>query len=194
MNFALILIDIQNDFWQPLQALTHLATFPANVARLLQAARAQNLTIIHTQAWFKPDRSDWMLFYRSQGRGDVPCIANTVGAEFTDFALPQPGELIVRKQGFDGFAHTDMERMLRERNIQAALIAGLETSICVLFTATSAYLRRIVPLVVEDACGDELVRHEATMRMYTNLCFKAVTSTQVDQEWNTVAQLAGDFA
>jgi len=194
MNLALILIDIQNDFWQPLQALPHLATFPASVEKLLQSARARNLTIIHTQAWFNPDRSDWMLFYRPEGRGTVPCIADTAGAEFTPFAMPQHGEIIVRKQGFDGFAHTDLERILRERDIQAAFVAGLETSICVLFTANSAYLRRIVPLVVEDACGDELVRHEATIKMYTNLCFKTVTSTQIAQEWDTVTQVAGAFA
>ena len=194
MNLALILIDIQNDFWQPLQTLPHLAAYPASVAQLLQAARAKNLTIIHTQAWFKPDRTDWMLFYRPEGRGNVPCIADTVGAQFTEFAMPKPGELIIRKQGFDGFAHTDLERILREHNIKAALIAGLETSICVLFTATSAYLRRILPLVVEDACGDELARHEATIQMYTNLCFKTVSSAQVAHEWDAVTQLADAFA
>jgi len=194
MNTALILIDIQNDFWGPLQSLPHLVEFPSSVAQLLQAARAKNLAIIHTQAWFKPDRSDWMLFYRSEGRGNVPCIANTAGAQFTDFAMPMPGEHVIQKQAFDGFVHSDLERILCKHNIQAALIAGLETSICVLFTAASAYLRRIVPLIVEDACGDELARHEATVRTYTHLCFKTVTSAQVAHQWNEVKQLAGAFA
>ena len=194
MNLALILVDVQYDFWQPFQALPHLATFPAKLTKLLQLARAKNLTIIHTQAWFKPDRSDWMLFYRPEGRGKVPCIADTPGAEFTGFATPRPGEIIIQKQTFDGFAHADLERILRERDIQAAFIAGLETSVCVLFTATSAYLRRVVPLVVEDACGDELARHEATMQMYTNLCFKTVTTEQLVHEWDVVIQLARDFA
>lgn len=194
MNFALILIDIQNDFWQPLQTLPHLATFPASVERLLVAARARKLTIIHTQAWFRPDRSDWMLFYRPEGRGSVPCIADTAGAEFTGFAKPEEGEIIVRKQAFDGFAGTDLEQILRERDIDAVLIAGLETSVCVLFTATSAYLRRFVPVVVEDASGDELSRHQATMQMYTHLCFKAVSTAQIEQDWDGITQLAGTFA
>jgi nicotinamidase-related amidase len=135
-----------------------------------------------------------MLFYRPEGRGNVPCIAETAGAQFTEFAMPRPGEHIIRKQAFDGFAHTDLERILRKHEIQAALIAGLETSICVLFTATSAYLRRILPLVVEDACGDELSRHQATVQMYANLCFKTVTSVQVAHEWDAVTQLADAFA
>lgn len=194
MNLALILVDIQQDFWQPFQALPHLAQFPDRVAQLLQAARGRNLTIIHTQAWFQPDRSDWMLFYRPAGRGNVPCLADTAGAQFTDFAMPQPGEIVVRKQGFDGFAATSLEQILHERDIQTVLIAGLETSICVLFTATSAYLRRIVPLVVTDACGDEPARHEATLQMYANLSFKTVTTAQIEHEWDEVRQLAAGFA
>jgi len=62
-----------------------------------------------------------------------------------------------------------------------------------LFTATSAYLRRIVPLVVADACADEPSRHEATLRMYGDLCFKTVTTRQVQNEWTSVVSLMGQF-
>jgi nicotinamidase-related amidase len=192
-QLALILIDIQRDFWQPLKALLHLSAFPTNIATLLQVARANGLTIIHTQAWFKPDRSDWMLFYRPQGRGSVPCLAGTDGAQFEDFAAPLPREHIIQKQTFDGFVSADLERIMHEHHSKAALIAGLETSVCVLFTATSAYLRRIVPLVVEDACGDEWARHEATIRMYRDLCFKTATTAQVQRKWDAVLHLAETF-
>jgi nicotinamidase-related amidase len=192
-HLALILIDIQRDFWQPLKILPRLSAFAANVTTLLQVARDKGLTIIHTQAWFKPDRSDWMLFYRPQGRGNVPCIADTDGALFEDFAMPLPHEIVIQKQTFDGFVGAPLESLLREHHVKAALIAGLETSVCVLFTATSAYLRRIVPLVVEDACGDELARHEATLRLYRELSFKTVTTAQVQREWDGVIQLVENF-
>jgi hypothetical protein len=39
-----------------------------------------------------------------------------------------------------------------------------------------------------------LARHESTIQMYTNLCFKTVTSTQIAQEWDAVTQFAGAFA
>ena len=192
-QLALILVDIQHDFWQPLIAVPQAAAFRANVAALLRAARAAGLMIIHTQAFFQPDRSDWMLFYRPAGRGQVPCIAGSEGAEFEAFAAPLPGEAIIQKQTFDGFAMTDLERRLRERNIDAVLIAGLETSVCVLFTATSAYLRRIVPLVVSDACADEPERHEATLRMYNRLCFQTVTSAQAQADFVEVLRMAEGF-
>ena len=192
-ELALICIDIQRDFWQPFKGQPHLTSFPANVSSLLASARASRLTIIHTQAYFKPDRSDWMLFYRPQGRGGVPCVAGTDGAEFESFAAPLPGECVIRKQTFDGFVNTDLEQVLRERGIKAVLLAGLETSVCVLFTATSAYLKRIVPLVVTDACGDEPERHEATLRMYDHLCFQTITTAQAQGDYRKVLQVAEPF-
>ena len=192
-QLALILIDIQRDFWQPLKAEPEAAAFPSNVAALLRSARATGLTIVHTQALFRSDRSDWMLFYRPQGRGSVPCRAGSDGVQFEEFAAPQPGECVIQKQAFDGFVNTELERMLRERGIKAVLLAGLETSVCVLFTATSAYLRRIVPLVVADACGDERERHAATLRMYDGLCFQTVTTAQAQGDYREVLRAAEPF-
>jgi len=192
-QIALILVDIQKDFWQPLKEHPQFAAFPNNVGVLLSEARARGATVVHVHSSFKPDRSDWMLFYRRQGRGDVPCISGTEGALFEDFAAPTPDEHIIHKQTFDGFVGTDLERILRARDVEAALVAGLETSVCVLFTATSAYLRRIVPLVVADACADEPTRHEATLLMYGDLCFKTVTTRQVKGDWTSVVSLAEQF-
>ena len=174
--------------------LPQFATFPANVDTLLATARVHGLTVVHTQAVFQPDGSDWMLFYRAHGRGQIPCVADTDGAQFEDFAAPRLGESIVRKQTFDGFAGTDLEHVLHERGIKAVLIAGLETSVCVLFTATSAYLKRLVPIVVGDACADLAERHEATLRMYTGLCFQQVATAQVQADLSSVVELAGLYA
>lgn len=192
-QIALILIDVQRDFWQPLKEHPEFANFPRNVGALLSEARARGLTVVHVQSSFKPDRSDWMPFYRLQGRGDVPCIAGTKGASSEDFAAPMPGEHVIKKQTFDGFVNTNLAQILETRDVKAALVAGLETSVCVLFTATSAYLRRIVPLVVVDACADEPSRHEATLHMYGDLCFKTVTTRQVQSEWTSVVSLMGQF-
>jgi ureidoacrylate peracid hydrolase len=190
---ALICIDIQRDFWQAFAEQPQAETFAANVTALLASARASGLTIIHTQAYFQPDRSDWMLFYRPQGRGSVPCVADTEGAGFMPFAAPRSGECVIRKQTFDGFVNTELENVLRKRGIKAVLLAGLETSVCVLFTATSAYLKRIVPLVVSDACGDEPERHDAALRMYDCLCFQTVTTTQAQGDYREALSVAEPF-
>ncbi len=193
-QIALILVDIQKDFWPPFKEHEQFSGFPGNVSTLLELARSRGLPVVHVRSSFKPDRSDWMLFYKPQGRGDVPAISGTEGASIEGFAAPLPGEHVVVKQTFDAFVGTDLEEYLSSLGIKGALIAGLETSVCVLFTATSAYLRRIVPLVVSDACADEPRRHEDTLRMYGELCFKVVTTDQVREEWSTVSDLVERFA
>jgi nicotinamidase-related amidase len=193
-QLALLLVDVQRDFWGPLAKLPRFAAFASNLRTLLDTARANHLTVVHTQAVFKPDRSDWMLFYRAHGRGHIPCIAGSAGVPIEDFAAPRDGEPVISKQTFDGFANTDLERVLRERNVKAVLIAGLVTSVCVLFTATSAYLKRFVPLVVSDACADSVEQHEATLRTYSGLCFQSVTTAQVQNDLSSVLHLAARFA
>src|SRR5437764_1031920 len=127
-QLALLLVDVQRDFWAPLQAAPEHAAFPANVRALLAAARANRLSVVHTHAAFTADGSDWMLFYGPGRRGDIPCVAGTPGVEVEDFAAPQGGEPVIRKRTFDGFASTDLESVLRERDIKAVLVAGLVTS------------------------------------------------------------------
>jgi nicotinamidase-related amidase len=191
---ALILIDIQRDFWGPLEGHPEFASFPGNVEALLSEARSRGLTVVHVRSAFDPDRSNWMLFYRPEGRGEIPCIAGTEGTQIEGFAAPLPGERTVEKETFDGFVGTDLAEFLEGMGVKAALISGLETSVCVLFTATSAYLRRIVPLVVTDACADEPARHEAALSMYGDLCFKAVITSQVAGDWASVMALVEQFA
>jgi nicotinamidase-related amidase len=193
-QIALILVDIQRDFWRPLKDHPEYASFPGNVETLLSEARTRGLTVVHVYSAFDPDRSNWMLFYRPEGRGEIPCIAGTEGTQFEVFAAPMPGEKMVEKETFDGFVGTDLEEYLKGRGVKVALISGLETSVCVLFTATSAYLRRIVPLVVSDACADEPSRHEAALRMYGDLCFKTVATSQVAGGWDKVMALVEQFA
>jgi nicotinamidase-related amidase len=192
-QLALLLIDIQRDFWQPLAAEPRFAAFPANIRALLDTARSHRLLVVHTHAAFRPDRSDWLPFYGPHGRGPVPCIAGTGGATVEPFAMPVAGEHIILKQAFDGFVNTDLERVLREHHIRAVLVAGLVTSVCVLFTATAAYLRRFVPIVVSDACADSVEEHETCLATYRGLCFQTVTTGEVRDDLPAVLRLAEGY-
>jgi nicotinamidase-related amidase len=193
-QLGLLLVDIQRDFWEPLMGAPHVHSFPANVRTVLDTARANRLAVFHTQAVFKADGTDWMLFYRPDGRGQTPCIAGSAGAEIEEFAAPRDGESVIRKQTFDGFLHTDLELVLLARGIRAVMVAGLVTSVCVLFTAMSAYTRRLVPLVVRDACADSAECHEATLRTYDGLCFRSITASQARDDLASVVSLAAGFA
>jgi len=161
--FALLLIDVQGDFWDERLA-ERFPDFPSNVARLLDLCRGEGIEVIHLRARFKPDQSDWMPRYRLRGR--IPCVEGTPGAETLPFALARPDETIIVKHTFDGFCAPELGHHLRSRAKRLILAAGLVTSTCVLFTAVSAMQSGFLAAVVEDCCADEPMAHADTLDRY----------------------------
>jgi len=172
---ALLLVDLQRDFWTE-ETAAATPQLPERVAALLGVARAEGLTVVHLRARFRPDGSDWMARYRLRGR--IPCIEGTPGAETLPFAVEQPGEPIVVKHSFDGFLDTGLDELLRARGVRHLLVAGLVTSTCVLFTAATGTQRGYLVSVVADCCSDRGDIHEATLATYP-FVFGSVRSTDV---------------
>jgi nicotinamidase-related amidase len=162
-QFALLLIDVQRDFWdkKTAESFPH---FPSNVARLLELCRTEGIELVHLRASFKPDMSDWMLRYKL--RGSIPCVEGTSGIETLPFALEQAGEAVLVKQTFDGFQNTSLLGYLRHQGKRFVLTAGLVTSTCVLFTTVSAAQNGLLTAVVEDCCADEPFAHQQTLDRY----------------------------
>ena len=146
-QFALLLIDIQKDFW-PKRLHRRFLNFPANVKRLLSLCRSEGLEVVHLHASFKPDMSDWMLRYRLGGH--IPCVEGTKGIKTLAFATEKPGEAVFVKQTFDGFHNPNLLTYLHSRGKRFLLTAGLITSVCVFLTTASAAQLGFLAAVVED--------------------------------------------
>ena len=162
-QFALPLIDVQRDFWSK-QMEKSFPHFPIKITKLLDSCRRENIEVVHLRASFKPDMSDWMLKYKLRGR--IPCVQGTPGIETLPFALEKPGEVVITKQTFDGFHNPQLLQHLRHSGKRFVLIAGLITSTCVLFTATSAAQSGLLSAVIDDCCADEPFVHEQTLDRY----------------------------
>ena len=162
-KFALLLIDVQNDFWseESEQAFPH---FKENVATLLQLCRQEGIEVIHMRARFHTDKSDWMPIYRLGRR--MPCVDGTTGVDLLEVAREKPGELIIEKQSFDCFLSNELEPHLQRFNRRLLLTAGLVTSICVLTTTLSAMQRGYLTGVVDDCCADEPDAHKHALERY----------------------------
>jgi nicotinamidase-related amidase len=186
-HLALLLIDIQRDFWTE-ELESNFPSFPDNVARLLDFCRAEGLDVVHLRASFKPDMSDWMPTYRL--KGSIPCVEGTLGVETLPFALEKPGETIIVKQTFDGFHKPELLRYLRECEKQLVLTAGLLTSKCVLFTAVSAVQHGFVAAVVEDCCADEPDAHQQTLDRYEFIFERTTVDRIPDQHSAWAAALS----
>jgi nicotinamidase-related amidase len=181
-QFALLLIDVQQDFWGD-ETAASFPHFPSNVARLLELCRAEGIEVVHLRASFKPDMSDWMVKYALRGR--IPCIEGTPGIETEPFALEEPGEAVFVKQTFDGFVNTPLLEYLRQGGKRFLLTAGLVTSTCVLFTAVSGAQSGFLAAVIDDCCADEPLAHQQTLDRY-QFIFDRTTLEAIPQrhaEW-----------
>jgi nicotinamidase-related amidase len=190
--FALLLIDVQRDFW-PDKLAQSFPAFPSRIAQLLALCRKEGIEIVHLRAGFRPDRSDWMVRYKLRGR--IPCVQGTSGIETLPFALAAPGEAVIVKQTFDGFHCPQLAEHLEQAGKRFVLIAGLVTSTCVLFTAASAAQRGFLVAVVQDCCADEPSAHEQTLDRYQFIFDRTVVERIPDcyVEWRAALDRLDDL-
>ena len=173
--FALLLIDVQQDFWTDKMSQSF-ADYEKNVRQLLHVCRHEGIDVVHLRARFQRDESDWMVRYKSLGR--IPCIEGTTGVEIFPCAREEPGEFVIYKQSFDGFHKPALQAYLEKNQKRFLLVAGLVTSVCVLLTAATAAQRGYLVGIVEECCADSPEAHEQVLQGYPYI-FDRVSLDQV---------------
>ncbi len=183
-SFALLLVDVQQDFWND-QLQTDFPHFQQNTIELLQFCRQSGIEVIHLREVFNPDKTDWLPRYLLRGRS--PCVRGTNGAGVLDFAVEQAGEKVIEKQTQNGFHHLELLPYLRSKGKRFLLVAGLVTSVCVIFTATSAAQLGFLAAIVSDCCADYPEAHALALRRYKGFLLDVTTCGELpakNQEWS----------
>jgi nicotinamidase-related amidase len=119
MTAALVLIDIQNDYFPggrwPLVGIEAAA---ANAARLLEAARAAGDLVVHVRHEFAGP--------------EAPFFApGSAGAEINPVVAPREGEAVVLKNQVNAFRDTGLEELLDRNGIEDLTIAGAMSHMCI---------------------------------------------------------------
>jgi len=181
---ALLVIDMQRDFLDPrgyaAKAGLDIAPLQAAiepVSRLLDAARAAGMMIVHTREGHVPDLSDCPPYKLARSRNAGAEIGSPgplgrllvrgePGHDFIGDLMPAAGEIVIDKPGYSAFAHTDLDHRLRVRGIDTLLLSGITTEVCVSSTLRDAIDRGYRCITVSDACASGFPDlHDAALRM-----------------------------
>ena len=143
MNKALLLIDLQNDYFPggkfPLWNTDAVLT---NIEQAIKAARMKGIPIIHIQHVANPKMGIAPFF--NEG---------TEGAKIHPLILAAaPDAPIVVKEYADSFVGTKLEETLSGLGVDELLVCGMMTQNCVTHTAISKSAEKYKVSILADCC------------------------------------------
>jgi biuret amidohydrolase len=161
---ALVVVDMQRGFLDPGEAMEvppAREIVPA-IQSLLSLFRDKRLPVVFTEFVYSESVPVLIGSLHPEHRPAAPgaprgfglpsssCLEGTPSAETVPALAPRPGEIVVRKRGYDAYAGTQLDTALRARNVTSLVVTGTMTDICVLATVTAALHREYRVTVVED--------------------------------------------
>jgi len=156
---GLLIIDMQNGFTKegaPLEVPMARKQVPV-IKKLLQFCREHEIPVLFTAFCVGPDFHYPFYWKIAKQRGlvlDPPERMFWEGKHETAIVtelLPQSGERVIKKSGYDAFANTELDQILRSLDVSYLLITGTVTNWCVDSTVRSAFHHFYNVVVVADA-------------------------------------------
>ncbi len=141
MNTALLIIDIQNDYFEGGRAqLVNPDKASGNARLILEKFRKSNLPVIHIQ-------------HIANRPGATFFIPDTKGAEIHNDVKPLDTEQVIVKHYPNSFRETNLLDYLKSKNITNLVICGMQTHMCVDATTRAAKDLGYNCIVIGDACA-----------------------------------------
>lgn len=148
---ALLLIDLQNDYSPSFEGgkmpLPNMDVAVENAADLLAMARNAGMKVIHVRHVMASDTAPFFL-------------PGSEGAELHHRVSPKAGEEIVEKGRPNSFVGTNLEKLLREAQIDHLIICGAMSQMCVDATVRAGVDLGFKATVAHDACAAADVTHD----------------------------------
>jgi len=152
---ALLLIDLQEEHRQDSRFLVEgYGDVLANAQRLLAAARAAGVPVIHA-AYQRDFAKVPRRAFEPVGDGGAPLFSDPESpmTAICPEVSPRPGERLLTKNDASCFSETEFRGMLWDIAPEWLVVAGVWTEACVGQTVWDAVARGLRVLLVKDACG-----------------------------------------
>jgi nicotinamidase-related amidase len=141
MKTALIIIDIQNDY------------FPGGKMELVGSPEASVQARCLLDTFRQAELPLFFIRHISTRPGATFFLPGTQGAEIQENIAPRPGEEVIEKHFPNSFRETPLLERLRGRGIERLVISGMMTHMCVDATTRAATDYGFQNLIASDACA-----------------------------------------
>ena len=170
MSKALVLIDLQNDYFPGgRMELVGADAAVGQAAALLESFRRRRLPLLHIR-------------HIAKRAGATFFLPDTEGAEIHAAVRPEDGERVIVKHFPNAFRETDLEAALRGLGVSQIVFAGMMTHMCVDTTVRAASDLGFTCALAQDACATR------------NLQFGSTPVSAADVQVAFMAALNGAFA
>ena len=163
-RIALIVVDIQAgaSTGEDTLAVVGVEDAVPNAVRVVQAARALRLPVIHFKEVHRKEMVD---FGRElDGSEPVHCLETWPGTDYHPDTYPIDGEFPMQKRRYSCFVGTDLDLLLRGLKVDTVVLVGAMTNVCVHYTFVDAHQLDYHVHVVEDAVyGSDWPAHDAAL-------------------------------
>lgn len=140
MKTALILVDIQNDYFPGgANTLREQEKAAANARTVLARFRIANNPVIHVR-------------HVNTRPGATFFLPDTAGAEIHESVRPTAGESVITKNFPDSFLQTTLQETLEKLDTNQLVICGMMSHMCIDATVRSAKAKGYEITVPHDAC------------------------------------------
>ncbi|MBV7335657.1 cysteine hydrolase [Chloroflexi bacterium TSY] len=171
MKPALLIIDLQRWFLEvgPPEKLARVETLIANTNALSGFFQESGYSVIRIQTVHTADGSSWNQWMKEHNSPRL--IEGTQEAEEHPALDRCDSDIVIRKTRHSAFIRTDLEIVLNAREIDAVVLAGFSTNLCVGLTAIEAYERDFKVFLAEEAILGTNQRDERLMLDYLQIHF-----------------------
>ncbi len=147
MKRALILIDIQNDYFPGgSMELVGMEQAADNAQKLLAEFRRKQRPVFHIQ-------------HISKRPGATFFLPGTRGAEINEVVAPKSDEPVITKHFPNSFRDTSLLKDLQSAEIEEVVVCGAMSQMCVDATVRAAFDFGFRCTVVDDACATRDLKH-----------------------------------
>jgi nicotinamidase-related amidase len=176
----LLLIDVINDlnFPEGPALLRHALPMARRLARLKEQAKRRGVAVIYVNDNFGRWRSDFQRQIDHCLREGVP------GRKIVELLRPDDDDYFVLKPAHSGFYSTTLDLLLKHLRATTVILTGVATNICVLFTASDAYLRGYRVVVPRDCVAANSARLTKEALAHMRAVLKAEIASSRSLSWS----------